>query len=103
MSEIERVEKIRYFLNLNKTEFSKILGYTTPQSYTNFLNGVNNLSMKMLKALKDYNRDISADWILEGQGSMLLSDNNPSTDDIKYLKELLETQRKLIEKLEKEG
>jgi hypothetical protein len=76
MSERERVEEVRLFLGFNKTKFSKILGYSTPQSYTNYLSSGNNLSMKMVKALKAYDSRISLDWLLEGQGQMLLSSGN---------------------------
>jgi hypothetical protein len=79
MTDKERIEHIRIFLGLNKTAFSKVLGYTTPQSYTSYLNGSNNLSMKMIKALIRHDPKISIDWILKGQGQMLLN-NETSTD-----------------------
>lgn len=80
MSDRERLENLRFFLKKNKTEFSKVLGYTTSQSYTNYLSGSSNLSMKMIKALKQHDSRISVDWLLEGQGQMLLNNedsNNP--------------------------
>lgn len=73
MSEKERVEEVRIFLGFNKTKFSEILGYSTPQSYTNYLSGGNNLSLKMIKALKTYDSRISIDWLLYGQGQMIIS------------------------------
>lgn len=76
MTEKERIEEIRFFLKKNKTEFAKVLGYTTPQSYTNYLssNG-GSVSIKMLRALKDYEPRISVDWILNGHGQMLLNND----------------------------
>jgi len=76
MSDRERLESLRFFFKKNKTEFSKILGYSTSQSYTNYLSGSNNLSMKMVKALKEYDSRVSIDWIIEGQGEMLLNSGN---------------------------
>lgn len=83
MSDRDRLESIRFFLKKNKTEFAKILGYSSPQSYTNYLSGSNNLSMKMIKALKKYDSRISIDWIIEGQGEMLTGGQSNNTQTIK--------------------
>lgn len=130
MSERERVEEVRLFLGFNKTKFSKILGYSTPQSYTNYLSSGNNLSMKMVKALKAYDSRISLDWLLEGQGQMLLSNenlhnqkiingdnnhaqigdnnnntinsnNNSNTTEVEYLKKEIESLKKEIKSQDK--
>lgn len=82
MTDRERVEEIRFFLKFNKKTFSEVLGYTTPQSYTSYLNGSNNLSMKMIKALKKYDSRISIDWIMEGQGEMLITGANSNSQKI---------------------
>lgn len=79
MPEKERIEEIRFFLKKNKTEFAKILGYKTPQSYTSYLSGKSSVSMNMIKALKEYDNRFNLNWILTGQGQMLLdleSNNN---------------------------
>jgi predicted RNase H-like nuclease (RuvC/YqgF family) len=130
MTDRERVEHIRIFLGLNKTAFSKVLGYTTPQSYTSYLNGSNNLSMKMIKALTKHDSRISIDWVLKGQGQMLLnndisnqqkvingdsnhaqigdnnnssinSNNNSNTKEIEYLKKEIESLNKVIKSQER--
>ncbi len=82
MTDRDRLEEIRFFLKKNKTEFSKVLGYTTPQSYTSYLNGNNNLSMKMVRALKKHDSRISIDWILEGQGQMFVGGNSNNIQSI---------------------
>lgn len=91
MTDIERIEEIRFFFKKNKTEFSKLLGYATPQSYTNFLNGGTNVSIKMLKALKQHNPNVSIDWIMYGQGNMILGEdaaaNSPLPTDVKLLQQ----------------
>ncbi|BDS10834.1 hypothetical protein [Aureispira anguillae] len=103
MSERERIEKIRFYLNLNKTSFAKVLGYTTPQSYTSYLNGSNNLSMRMVKAIKKHSPDISFDWILNGQGEMLISksqsepSNSIISTEIEQLKNKIEFLEKSLE------
>ena len=75
MTEKERIESIRFHLKKNKTEFAKALGYTNPQSYTSYLGGKSGVSIKMIKSLKDYDPQISIDWILNGQGQMLLNND----------------------------
>ena len=52
MTERERIEVVRDYLGYNKTKFSKVLGYSTSQSYTNYLGGGSNLSLKAIKSLK---------------------------------------------------
>ena len=125
MSEIERVEKVRSFLGFNKGEFSKKLKYSTPQSYTNYLTGNSNLSLRALKALKKHDNRISLDWILTGQGTMLndavhseIEETSSSKKDKsskkeleskialleqenKFLKEKLEDKEAIIELLKK--
>ena len=106
MSDIERVEKIREFLKLNKKVFSEILGYSHPQSYTKYLSGSNSLSFNALTSLKEYNNDIDINWVLTGQGSMLLSENGNSAEtevlkkEIEYLKKSLADKEKIISMLE---
>jgi len=83
MTEKERIESIRFYFKKNKTEFAKALGYTNPQSYTSYLGGKRGVSIKMIKSLKDYDPRISIDWILNGQGQMLL--NNDSSNQQKII------------------
>jgi hypothetical protein len=83
MTDRERLEHIRIFLGLNKTSFSKVLGYTTPQSYTSYLSGKSGVSINMIKALIKHNPKISIDWVLKGQGQMLL--NNESSNNQKII------------------
>lgn len=82
MSEIERVEEIRNFLKFNKKTFTKILGNSTPQSYTNFLNGTSNLSMRMINGLIKHDPRLNINWILTGQGQMLLNNDTSKETEI---------------------
>ncbi|WMX12423.1 hypothetical protein [Aureispira sp. CCB-E] len=82
MTDRERIEHVRIFLGLNKTAFSKILGYTTPQSYTSYLSGKSGVSINMIKSLINHNPKISIDWVLKGQGQMLLNSDISSQEKI---------------------
>lgn len=76
MAEKERIEEIRIFFKFNKKTFSEVLGYAYAQNYTNFLSGGSKLSMKMIRGLKEYDSRINIDWILTGQGQMLINTLN---------------------------
>ncbi|MBL4649146.1 MAG: hypothetical protein JKY03_05395 [Aureispira sp.] len=82
MPETERLEEIRAFFKFNKKTFTEILGNSTPQSYTNFLNGSSGLSLRMIRGLKGYDPRINIDWVLTGQGQMLLSNDNSNDQKI---------------------
>jgi len=93
MTEKERIEEVRVFFKITKKEFSDVLGYSSSQSYTNYLNGSNSLSMKMVRALKKYDSRINLNWLLEGEGNMLLLENSTpvKNDDLKRLKEIIKS------------
>ncbi|WP_052599751.1 helix-turn-helix transcriptional regulator [Aureispira sp. CCB-QB1] len=82
MTERERVEEVRLFFRFKKKEFAELLGHAYPQNYSNYLNGKSNLSIKMLKSIKEYNSNISTDWILYGQGQMLIKSNTNNIQSI---------------------
>lgn len=105
MLENERIEKIRKALNLNKKSFAEVLGYSTPQSYTNYINRNRSVSIKMLRALTAYNDEINIHWILTGKGEMFIdpdgNSRNSSTDNVELLKkEIQHLNEKLKDKEE---
>lgn len=71
MSEIaERIKKVRKFLGINQANLAKELGLTQ-SAYSRIEIGDNNLSTEhLLKMLK--NHKINPNWVLTGEGSMLL-------------------------------
>jgi hypothetical protein len=73
MTEIKRLEEVRFFLKKEKNEFSTLLGYKYSQNYTSLLSGKTGISLKVINAIKKADSRISIDWLLWGQGSMLLS------------------------------
>lgn len=83
MTERERVEEVRLFFRFKKKEFAELLGHAYPQNYSNYLNGKSNLSIKMLKSIKEYNSNISTDWVLYGEGKMLIGGQSNNTQSIK--------------------
>lgn len=72
MNETERLEEIRFFFKKNKTDFANLLGYKYAQNYTAVLAGRTSISIKVINAIKEADERISIDWLLWGQGSMLL-------------------------------
>jgi hypothetical protein len=82
MTEKERVESVRFFLEKNKTEFAKVLGYTTPQSYTSYLSGKSSASIKMIKSLVQHDKRFNINWILFGHGQMLIEESSSNTQNI---------------------
>jgi hypothetical protein len=83
MNEKERVESIRTFLKFNKKTFSEVLGYTYSQHYTKYLGGTISLSVKAIKSLVEYDKRFNINWILTGEGEMLL--NNESSSNSKNI------------------
>lgn len=82
MTERERVEEVRKFLNFKKKDFAELLGYAYPQNYSSYLNGKTNLSINMLRAIKNHAPNVNSDWILSGEGKMFLSDHSSQNQKI---------------------
>lgn len=109
MSENKRIESLREALGLNKKSFSEVLGYSTPQSYTNYINRNRSVSIKMLRALTEYNKLVNINWILTGEGDMFLkgtqsssnintsgSSRNSTCADVESLKDKIELLEKSL-------
>lgn len=82
MTERERVEEVRLFFRLKKKEFAELLGHAYPQNYSNYLKGKSNLSIKMLKSIKEHNSNINTDWLLYGEGQMLTGRSSVNSQNI---------------------
>jgi hypothetical protein len=105
MTEIERIESIRKFYKMNKKSFSEILGYSYAQNYTKYLSGDRPLSMKSIKALKDYDKSLDINWIVIGEGEMFIpQDTTPvKNKDLEELTEIINTLEKSNEESKKRG
>lgn len=84
MSNNKNLQKVLLELNINQTEMAKILGISR-QQLNNIINGRSNLTDKnLLILLKDYN--VSANYLLNDEGSMFLSVNDINIVNIKLKK-----------------
>jgi hypothetical protein len=72
---VDRIEQVRKCIAVTKTEFSEILGYDGLQEYNDFETGKTPLTIEMLQALKKFLPSISANFILWGYGSMIITEN----------------------------
>lgn len=88
---IDRINKVREYYNLSgRALATKIdLKYTT---INNYLNGTKTPSADFLVALKSTFVDISMDWLISGEGSML--NEKPTRDEL--MKELADTKVSLL-------
>lgn len=73
---------MRLFFRLKKKEFAELLGHAYPQNYNNYLKGKSNLSIKMLKSIKEHNFKINTDWLLYGEGQMLTGKSSVNSQNI---------------------
>lgn len=90
MTQNERIRKIRNVLNLTCEAFGNRLG-VSKVSISNLENGVNNLSLRMSKAIcREYN--VNPYWLETGNGEMFI---NPSFDDMDFSEELLKPENKM--------
>lgn len=100
----ERIELFIKAKNLNNRKFCQTIGVS--ESYINSIKKV--LSLEKILLISKYFPELNMDWLMLGRGEMLRekSENNPvssSQEDTIILRGYLETQKKLIEMLEKEN
>lgn len=88
---IERINKVREYHNLSGMALAaKIdMNYTT---INNYLNGTKTPSAGFLVALKSTFMDVSMDWLISGEGKMLIE--KPTRDEL--MKELADTKVNLL-------
>lgn len=65
----ERLEWIIKELEYIPSEFSRKLGYKSPDTIYHIISGKNGLSSSFCSRLNDFNKEISIDWLLNGDGS----------------------------------
>lgn len=66
----ERLKKVLEVLKITPYEFSKVLGYKSPDSIYHILNGKQNISRSMIEKISQNYHDISINWLMVGQGSV---------------------------------
>lgn len=83
----ERLNEVKYYYKLSGRGLASVLGLS-PATITNYLSGAKAPSYEFLSALLSTYPDISAEWLLRGEGPMLR--NNPV--DIETLRKKYETE-----------
>lgn len=76
------VERIKQLISIksqgmSETAFADSLGMKQ-QTLNNYVRGVNKLSVSFISILLESFPDISAEWLMRGEGSMYITDDLPS-------------------------
>lgn len=72
---IQRIRKILDKYDLSVTSLAKKLCISQP-TLNRQLTGENSLSLETVNAILYYYQDISAEWLLRGEGEMIKGENN---------------------------
>lgn len=97
----KRIETIINNYNLNVSSFSKAIGLSSNVTIHRIVKGEAAPSFSTLKKIKEAFGEINADWILTGEGQMIIGDQkdilwykkqlNEAEDEVKWHRELVET------------
>lgn len=95
MEEIRnRINEVRDHYRLSNRGFAAAIG-TKPAATNNYLNGTKEPSLEFIMAILSKYVDISADWLLRGEGGMF-KESKPT--DGKTLRELADAKMQLLVK-----
>lgn len=108
-----RLKQVRKFLKLNQADFAKRLGVGT-RTYQEYEYGNTELKLSVLAKLKELG--ININWLIDGEGSMLVSGSDLDVldqtsrklkhvidDNLKKQEEIEELKKALLLKLQKNG
>ena len=84
---IERLEAVRRHYNLSGRGLADRLGQR-PSTVTNYLNGTQAPKLEFIENILRLFPEVSAEWLIRGQGSMLIVDQ----PDVAELKKRYETE-----------
>lgn len=70
----ERLNEVKHYYKLSGRGLASVLGLS-PATITNYLGGVKEPSYEFIMAILTTYPDISAEWLLRGEGSMLRTDH----------------------------
>lgn len=79
MTDKERIETIMSEYHLNNVAFCNKVGMNQA-TLSNILRGTTNPSLPVLRSIKDAFPEISTDWLYEGEGEMLKTENAKNPD-----------------------
>ena len=88
-----RINEIKDYYRLSNRRFAEAVG-GKPAATNNYLNGTKEPSLEFVDKILSTYVDISAEWLLRGEGSMFKEDDKP-TDEV-LLKELADMKVKLL-------
>ena len=109
---IERIKELISYLGISTRAFCIQCGIKD-NTFTNQLNGKRELSLSTIISILSFREDVSAEWLLRGNGDMIKSGNSISDanllrmerliDTITTLQETINEKSKTIQLLEEEN
>lgn len=109
---IERIKELISYLGISNRAFCIQCGIKD-NTFTNQLNGKRELSLSTIISILSFREDVSAEWLLRGNGDMIKSGNSISDanslrmerliDTITTLQETINEKNKTIQLLEEEN
>lgn len=97
---INRIKEVLTYTNMSEMQFAKKLGVT--QSMLNrTMRGATEVSYKLLNSILTNFKDISAEWLMRGDGSMLIGEDKAAQDKrIEKLVDVIAMQQEVIQNLQ---
>jgi hypothetical protein len=93
----ERLKVFINFLDLNANSFSQSIGNNSNVVISKILRGASQPSFSTLEKIKESYPDINIDWLLSGEGKMMLDDSIDHNEMMKQLNVIVERQKKHID------
>lgn len=78
MTDAEKITAIRDYYNLTWVNFAKLIGIPSPQTFVDIRSGRHGLSDRIRNHILEAMPDISAEWLNNGEGPMVVNENNRS-------------------------
>lgn len=97
---INRIKAVLAYTNMSEAQFAKRLEVT--QSMLNrTMRGATEVSYKLLNSILTNFKNISAEWLMRGEGSMLIGDDKAAQDKrIEKLVDVIAMQQEVIQNLQ---
>ena len=97
---VNRIKKVIEKSGKSDSSFAKLIGLQQMTLWRQ-LNGERKLSLETVTAVLSVFPEISAEWLLRGEGSMLIGDDNAAQDKrIEKLVDVIAMQQEVIQNLQ---
>lgn len=97
---IGRIKAVLAYSNMTETQFAKRVGITQ-SSLNRTMRGVTEISFKLVNAILTEFDEISAEWLMRGEGTMLAGDNTAAYNKrIDGLVDVVAMQQEIIKNLQ---